>query len=297
MVKKILKKIVILVETVTKLKITLLPQDANLRPTAVKSDIGFWYAGKITDETDISYGIFRNGLVEAQETNLVLNILKQLNTSLSRCNFYDIGANSGYYGIMAAYVGGTKTNTYSFEPLTEYSTLIEESITLNHLEDKIKVFKYALGSAESTGVIQIAGSGSSLTPGFLGEKEVFPTREILIKTLDSVVSEENLPAPDFIKIDVEGFESEVLLGALETIRTKKPILFIEITSRLTTPGRDFTNPRKNEVFDLLQGLGYNGFIVRDSLQTVTSVCDENGVYMYLFLNKRNPLHDKVYRSL
>jgi len=293
MVKNILKKIIASIEKITNWKIIIIPKETELRPSAVKSDIGFWYAGKVVDEKDISYGILRNGVVEVFETNLVLKILKQMNTSLSQCNFYDIGANSGYYGILAAYAGNGKTNTYSFEPLSEYSSLIEESVNLNRLEDKVNVFKHALGATPSTDTMQLSGSGSSLKPGFLGKQDNLPTREITIEPLDTVVDKSNLPPPHFIKIDVEGFEYEVLKGGLDVITKTQPILFIEIAGLLKTGYGDFKNEHASDIFDLLHGLGYNAFVINDSVKSVTDIVPENGVFMYLFLNKNNHQHKAI----
>ena len=81
---------------------------------------------------------FCNGLVEKSETELVINILNHLQTTSQLINFYDVGANSGYYGILAAYLGKGKINTYSFEPLSEYTEMIKETVIMNELDAKSK---------------------------------------------------------------------------------------------------------------------------------------------------------------
>ena len=69
MVRNILKKAIRGLERITHWKIILIPNKTSVRPTAVKSDIGFWYCGNVIDEKDISYGILRNGSVESFETS------------------------------------------------------------------------------------------------------------------------------------------------------------------------------------------------------------------------------------
>lgn len=287
MIKKLIRKIISLIEKNSDWKVILLPSKQEVRLSAVKSDIGFWYAGNILDSSDIAYGIFRNGEVEKEETKLVLGILKKL--SKPKFTFYDIGANSGYFGVMAAFVGKGNINTYSFEPLPNYAELIKISSILNKLSDNIKIFNFALGSENKTGTIQIAGSGSSLVPAFLGDNKL-PVKEISIKKLDDVIVKEALPAPDFIKVDVEGYELDVIKGALNTITKAKPVLFIEIAFSLNNIDRDFKNPHAAEVFDLLTGLGYNAFIVKDGVHKVTPDSMQDGVYMYLFLDSENSNH-------
>jgi len=274
-------------------ELVFIPSNINKRITATKSDLGFWYTGDVFSTSDIAYGIFRNGLVEKSETDLVINILNKISQTESQINFYDIGANSGYYGILAAYLGKGKTKTVSFEPLVEYASLIEESVNLNRLENQVTVLKTALGAKESKATIELAGSGSSLVPGFLGKNTNNPTREISVARLDDLVEKNNLPLPHFVKIDVEGFELAVLEGCAQTLTKSLPVLFIEIASSLSRAGGDYVNNSANEVFDLLSGLGYNAYIVKGKIEPTSAVSLDTGVYMYLFLNKNNPLHETL----
>ncbi len=131
-----------------------------LGKTAVKSSFGFWYVGDVLDTTNISYGILNNGLVEKNETNLVIKILKKLIKRKNVC-FYDIGANTGYYGILAGYLGKGKIKCYSFEPVKEFCDCLQESVHLNHLEDIIRIFNFALDNKNTKENICLSGSGSS----------------------------------------------------------------------------------------------------------------------------------------
>jgi FkbM family methyltransferase len=261
--------------------------------TAAKSDFGFWYTGDVLNSSDIAYGILRNGLIEETETKLVVDILNKLSAKTGQLNFYDVGANSGYYGILAAYLGKGNTKTFSFEPLEEYVALIKETVRLNGLENQVMVLDTALGAKEEKLSIEVAGSGSSLVPGFLGEKTNNPHREITVSQLDEQVTKNHLPLPHFIKIDVEGFELEVLKGGHKTISESLPILFIEVASSLNRTGGKYVNNQANQVFDLLGELGYNAHIVKDKIEPASEVSSDTGVYMYLFLNTKNPLHTSL----
>jgi len=185
-----------------------------LGKTAVKSSLGFWYVGNVLDATDISYGILNNGVVEKDETNLVVRILRKLIKDKNIC-FYDVGANTGYYGVMAGYLGKGKIQCYSFEPIKEYCDCLQESIRLNHLENVVKVFNIGLGNKNSKEDLYLSGSGSSFSKDF-SRKINIPKRTVEIRKLDDIIQEKNLEKPDFIKIDVEGYEYNVLLGGERT---------------------------------------------------------------------------------
>jgi len=77
------------------------------------------------------------------------------------------------------------------------------------------------------------------------------------------IDELNLDGCDFIKIDVEGFEWGVLLGAIETIKKYKPIIFYEYADKYMTPEMcKIANIEYSDNYDpkiLLTQLGYNYF--------------------------------------
>ncbi len=288
MYRTLAKKILLNIEK--RLNIRVIVSPYKNRPTATKSNLGFWYAGDVLNESDIAYGIMRNGIVEKEDITLVKNILSQL--PKDDFVFFDIGANSGLYGIATAHLF-PKSRVFSFEPLTEYIKIIKENAFLNRLEDRYQYFETALGETETTGNIELAGSGSSLTPGFLGKNSNNETREIKISSLDKLQQKENIPLPDFIKIDVEGFELSVLKGSSETLKQSKPLLFIEIANTLRRGHDTYVNKEAKQVFDLLLSLGYNGYVVKDGVKPTSEALSEEGVFMYLFTNTKNETHKKL----
>ena len=241
-----------ILEKIINKKIVYYSKNENniLGKTAVKSAFGFWYVGDVLNTADISYGILNNGVVEKNETNLVIKILNKLIENKNIC-FYDTGANTGYYGILAGYLGKGKINCYSFEPVKEFCDCLLESIYLNHLEDIVKVFNFALGDKNSKEDLYLAGSGSSLNKDFINKPNL-SKRRIEIKKLDDIVQDKNLEKPDFIKIDVEGSEYNVLLGGEKTIRESLPILFIEIVYSLNN---GFVNKNYKKTLEYIRNLG------------------------------------------
>jgi FkbM family methyltransferase len=113
---------------------------------------------------------------------------------------------------------------YAFEPLKENVLLLRKTIELNNLRNVIVVEK-ALGFKESVSYIFSAGSGS-----FIVNKEknrINYKEKIELTTIDDFVYKNSLKI-GLIKMDVEGYEPEIIRGAELTIKNKKPILIISL---------------------------------------------------------------------
>jgi FkbM family methyltransferase len=125
----------------------------------------------------------------------------------------------------------------AFEPMVEhYECLIENTAN----RQNVSAFNYALGDANSTLFMTQHFENSGMS------KVSDTVTDILVEqyTLDSVYNYQFGPI-DFIKIDAEGHEPRILLGAERTIISHKPVICIEI---LPNAGP--------EVYSILLGLGY-----------------------------------------
>jgi hypothetical protein len=128
-------------------------------------------------------------------------------------NFIDIGAHIGTY----AWTCGKKANhTYAFECSPKTFCYLAANIALHGLEEKISPYPYALGNAEKemTYYVRSDDGGGNGIKELSTSDSTCKKLTIQMKTLDSF----NLTNIGFIKIDVEGFEKEVLLGSLETLK-------------------------------------------------------------------------------
>jgi len=139
---------------------------------------------------------------------------------------YDIGANMGYTSLI---LSSNFENVYAFEP-----SLICKKLKKNVSKNKkIHVVNIALSDHDGKLVMikreipwksgQLVADGGTIDDGW---GKLLDKVTVDCKKIDSM----DLPKPDFIKIDVEGFELDVIHGALETIRKHKPSIFIEIHS-------------------------------------------------------------------
>lgn len=138
----------------------------------------------------------------------------------------DVGANSGQFGA-ALRRAGYRGRIVSFEPLSEPFALLQRKAAKDSLWD---CHQFALGDAEQTITINVAGNAgasSSVLPMLKAHQDAFPpanyvgTQEVLIHRLDSLTSEYLKPTDViFLKIDVQGFEKDVLAGAKEIVNNK-----------------------------------------------------------------------------
>jgi FkbM family methyltransferase len=135
---------------------------------------------------------------------------------------YDIGA---FHGILTLWFAPQAQQVVSYEPVTQNRARLLENITLNGIKN-VTVRDVALGAGAGTATMRF----DPLMPG--GSKVVVqenaPDANVRVTTLDQDIEELRLPAPTFIKIDVEGFELDVLRGAEQTLAREQPAVFVEI---------------------------------------------------------------------
>jgi FkbM family methyltransferase len=153
--------------------------------------------------------------------------------------FWDVGANVGYLSMHLVRQPGLVGHIEAFEPNPKtFATL--SSLLQNH--PRVKVHNLGLGDKDAELEMQLL-PGSSAYGSVARRFQDGKTIRVQIRQGDAYQRAQNLPLPDVLKIDVEGFEPQVIEGLAETIRIKRPFVifehhFIEEASmrRLTPPG-------------------------------------------------------------
>lgn len=133
--------------------------------------------------------------------------------------FYDIGANVGIYTLLASQYVGSEGHIYAFEPLPRNIRFLRRHLELNHVNNAT-VYEMAVGSENGT-----AHFDENIGPanGRLAQEGRIIVR---VASLDSWIEQEHLRPPKIIKIDVEGGEYTVLLGARKVLTTYHPLIFL-----------------------------------------------------------------------
>ena len=137
---------------------------------------------------------------------------------------YDIGANVGYFSLLASQLVGDKGQVYAFEPLPRNVHFLHRHIALNQIEN-IKVVEAAVSDHEGEAFFDL---GASSAMGHLSEAGEIKVRRVC---LDKMLDSGEIRPPDMVKIDVEGAEYEVLRGARVMLETQRPLLFLDTHNR------------------------------------------------------------------
>lgn len=146
---------------------------------------------------------------------------------------YDIGGNIGLFAMFFSRAVGPNGNVVLFEPVQGNCRRCNEHFEMNKITN-VQIIPKGVGSAECTSEILYGSdttSHASLDPS-IGAAMVHGNgvarERVEVDTLDNLIRKHELPIPQFVKIDVEGYEYEVLRGMEGTIRSASPEIYIEI---------------------------------------------------------------------
>jgi FkbM family methyltransferase len=143
---------------------------------------------------------------------------------------YDVGA---FQGLVTLYFASQAKAVVCFEPNTQNHKRLMENLALNGIKN-VEVRKVGVGSRRETRSMAespLMPGGSSMdgnvVESLLRDRGTV-VEEISVVALDEEIPRAGLPAPNFIKIDTEGWEIEALRGARRTLELHKPELFLEM---------------------------------------------------------------------
>jgi FkbM family methyltransferase len=160
--------------------------------------------------------------------------------------FLDIGSNWGYFTLHAA-SNQSRLTVHAFEPMPATYKDLTSCVAQAGLSGLATCHNIALSSTDGEAFIQIP---DGLHSGIAEVSDSVGTTRIRTRRLDSM----GLPRPDFIKMDVEGHEIEVLNGAKETLKAARPFMIFESKPDYLRPGKTL------EVLFFLTALGYRLYI-------------------------------------
>jgi FkbM family methyltransferase len=139
---------------------------------------------------------------------------------------WDIGSHYGHYSIFAASVSEHKDRVYSFEPDAKARIVQEKNIAMNSLQDRIKIMDVAVSKEDGiVDFLELNGNSNShiINGDMVTDSKV---RRITSRSLDSLLKE--IPCPDFVKIDTEGAEIDILFGGSALLSNPKVNFICEL---------------------------------------------------------------------
>lgn len=173
--------------------------------------------------------------------------------------FIDIGANIGSYTILAsAHVGA---ETFSFEPVPSTFSHLINNISINQLMDKVRPFNIGLGSQKSN----IKFTSTLDTMNHVATQDEVKTIIVPLEVLDDIL--QDTKSPILIKIDVEGFETEVIKGASKTLaKSDLKAIIIELNGSGARYNYD-----EREIHNTLINFDFKPFLYNPKERKLTAV--------------------------
>jgi len=162
-------------------------------------------------------------MVEPQKTECLVRILKPGQV------VFDVGANIGYYTLLASRLTGQTGKVLAFEPSPRNVSYLYRHLALNRIRNAAVL---PAACSDHTGLSSFS-EGADCATGRLWERDARSAESglavIATVSIDDVVRESGL-VPDVIKIDVEGAEEHVLRGAYQSISRALPVLLVAMHS-------------------------------------------------------------------
>ena len=185
-------------------------------------------------DRNVSYLIFTNKEHEPFETLILKYFLKENSI------YVDIGANVGYYTLLAASIA-KKGQVFSFEPYNLNFELLEKNIVANNLVN-VQTFPYAVYNENTSVDIFSSGANKGNVRLFKDDLEGYmeehqSNKSVKCVTLDSILDDSS--NPDIIKMDIQGGEMLALQGMKKIINnTNELVLFTEFWPEAITLNKE-----------------------------------------------------------
>lgn len=204
---------------------------------------------------DVNSGIdrtvFFRGIAHPELVNFLLTILKADDI------FFDAGAHSGFFSILAATI--IKHGTiHSFEPIAYNNLLIKKSIKLNNLIN-IRLNRVCLGARDGVTNFYLSSqtdASSIKKTRYQSSIKVIKCRMIKLNTYFKL---HNIRKIDILKLDVEGSEKDILFSSPNVFKKNRPIIICEFANDAASA----FNFHPNEIYDFLVNLGYRIYRFQD----------------------------------
>jgi len=141
-------------------------------------------------------------------------------------NVIDVGANLGFFALMISNLVGNSGKVFCFEPSRIVYNKLINNLNLNHINNVITE-NMGLGEKDGQKILKRNKKYSGMSSIILEQDGDVVEEKINISSIDKYFINKNLKIK-LIKIDTEGFEPQVLKGALNLIKSQQPIIYIEL---------------------------------------------------------------------
>lgn len=202
------------------------------------------------------------GLYDFEEMSFLLHMLT------ADDYFIDIGANLGIYTILAGAVRNARC--LAIEPVPESFKWLQQHISINGIEERVKLLNIGVGSLDSN--VEFLSDADTLNYVIPAGIAVDPNRKTItapIKPLDTILAGE---CPTLIKVDIEGFEGEMIKGAHLTLNQKN---LLAVIMELGWGGGKRYGIDDNQVHEKMLVYGFNPFTYSPEQRVLTPLKKHN----------------------
>jgi len=221
-------------------------------PVLCRLSFGAWW---VVGNSTIDSGLLWRGF-ETAELRFVEKFLEP-----GMC-VLDVGAHHGLYTLLASKRVGSRGRVIAFEPSPRERLVLARNLRLNS-SSNVRIENYALGHEASKAQLFLVGGGEDGCNSLRPPAVAATTRTVLVDvtSIDDYLLNASINIVDFVKLDVEGAEREVLLGASGLLgASSPPVILAEVQDIRTRP---WGYPAR-EIVQLLDRAGYEWFRILSS---------------------------------
>ncbi|TSJ42486.1 FkbM family methyltransferase [Fluviicola chungangensis] len=220
----------------------LLPDPKSMGKHVLKTIHGIKMMIDPSLDKGVELSLFETGTYEKGTIQFLKEHLKP------GASFLDIGANIGLMSVIASKCVGEKGIVYAVEANPATVPILQTNIELNQCKN-IEVLPIALSDTQGTALLfenwEVNRGGASLISQSSEEKGI----EVKMERLDDLFDENT--RIDLVKIDVEGFEPQVIRGGMNWFKKQLPVFIIEVSEKREKEA----GPTPKEILELVEKIG------------------------------------------
>ncbi|HEY0066721.1 MAG TPA: FkbM family methyltransferase [Flavisolibacter sp.] len=187
----------------------------------------------------------------------------------------DIGAHIGLFSVRAGQLAGKTGKVYAFEPTPATQALLKKTIKINDMEGVIEPRNEAIGDKDGVTHFYVSdseGDNSNSLVQYKADRALHAV-EVKITSIDNFIRNRPLERVDFIKIDAEGFEYNVLLGCRHLFTQLKPYGILALhPNGIVSNGNSL-----EQIYDFMQEMNYDLFF-EEKLMTREAFCSRSDLF-------------------
>ena len=244
--------------------------DEPRRNILISCDQGLFVVNRFDNSpVGVASCLLDHGTNNTVEADITYKLLKDVDRPV----VLDVGANIGTYTTwIARFIKSRQGVVYCFEPQRLVFQLLCGNLALNNI---FNVYPVQIALGKDTGQIEVDEPDYEKTGNFgafrldgvrSNQYAVTKQRQHISQvTLDKWVQDNYVPQVDFIKIDTDGLDLDVIYGGLDTIKKHMPSMIVEYINLGSSKTPETSEQGKKKLSDYLIGLGYNCFVNGDNL--------------------------------